>query len=121
MKLVVDMCLPPDLSQGLSDAGHDAVHWSEVGDPKAMDVMILKWALEQHRVILTHDLDFNTLLYDSQGAGPSVVIIREQDTSPETTLRPMLRILTQFEAELLEGALISMGRHVARMRRLPFG
>lgn len=121
MKLIVDMCLSPDLIEGLRNAGHEADHWSHVGDPRALDDVIIEWAFNEGRVILTHDLDFNALLYNSNGAGPSVVIVREQDTAPEMILQPIIRVLSQFESELLEGALISMGRHVARVRRLPLG
>ncbi len=121
MKVVIDMCLPPVLVTGLNDAGHLALHWSEVGSPTTSDLEIMQWALEHECVILTHDMDFNALLYGTQGAGPSVVIFRGGDTSPESVLPPMLRVLRQFEAELKEGALISMGRHLARIRRLPLG
>lgn len=81
----------------------------------------MHWALEHDCVILTHDMDFNALLYGTQGSGPSVVIYRGTDTSPDIILQPMLRVLAQFEVELLEGALISMGQSVARVRRLPLG
>ncbi|MBZ0207609.1 MAG: DUF5615 family PIN-like protein [Flavobacteriales bacterium] len=121
MKLIVDMCLSPALIQGLRNAGHEADHWSQVGNVRALDAVIMEWAFTEGRVLLTHDLDFNTLLYNSNGAGPSVVIVREQDTAPEIILQPIIRVLAQFEAELLEGALNSMGRHVARVRRLPLG
>lgn len=72
-------------------------------------------------VILTHDMDFNALLYGTQGSGPSVVVYRGPDTSPGIILQPMLRVLAQFEADLLEGELISMGRQMARIRRLSLG
>lgn len=83
--------------------------------------LIMQRATRHGCVILTHDMDFNALLYGTQGAGPSVVIFRGTDTSPESVLQPMLRVLNQFEAELSEEALISMGRHSARIRRLPLG
>lgn len=119
MKLVVDMCLPPALVVGLRVAGHEAYHWSELGEAHASDGEIMRWAFEHDHVILTHDLDFNALLYGTKGAKPSVVVYRGTDTSPDVLLQPVLRVLAQFEVELDEGALISMGRHVARIRRLP--
>ena len=57
MKLVVDMCLPPDLAASLVTAGHEAVHWSIIGDPQAMDIAIMEWAKRNGSVIVTHDLD----------------------------------------------------------------
>lgn len=119
MKLLVDMCLPPVLADLLNEAGHEAVHWSRIGDPAAADNEIFTWALEHKHVVLTHDLDFNDLLYSTRGSGPSVVIIREQDTSPGTILEPIVQILTRFRKELEAGALISLGKHSARIRQLP--
>jgi len=121
MKLVIDMCLPPGLAEGLATAGHEAVHWSDVGHVRAMDPDILRWARENGYVVLTHDLDFGDLLFASKESGPSVVIIREQDTSPMVILEPVVRVLDRFGQELQEGALIAMGRHMARVRRLPIG
>lgn len=63
MKLVVDMCLPPALAAGLIAAGHESQHWSAVGDPRADDTEIMDWVLEHGHVILTHDMDFNALLF----------------------------------------------------------
>ena len=115
----MDMCLPPGLVAGLEDAGHNAVHWSQVGDPKALDVSIAEWAKDNGYVILTHDLDFGDLLFVSNDHAPSVIIVRERDTSVEQLLEPVQRVLTQFEQELRSGALIAMTNSMARVRRLP--
>jgi predicted nuclease of predicted toxin-antitoxin system len=121
MRLVVDMCLPPDLAAGLASTGHDAVHWSSVGDPKALDLTIMEWAKHNGSIIVTHDLDFGDLLFASKDHSPSVIIIREKDTHVDEVLEPVLRVLAQFEHELRSGSLIAMTRHMARVRRLPLG
>lgn len=113
------MCLPPLLVDGLRNEGHTVDHWSMLGDPRASDLEIMNWALQHDHVVLMHDMDFNTLLYATKGTKPSVVIIRSADTSPETILVPVIRVLARFEEELDQGALISMGEHIARVRRLP--
>lgn len=121
MKLLVDMCLPPDLAEGLVAAGHDAVHWSRIGDPNALDIDITIWAKTKHYMIITHDLDFGDLLFASKDRTPSVIIVREKDTGTEQLLEPILRVLAQFEQELHSGALIAMTKNMARVRRLPLG
>lgn len=121
MKLVVDMCLPPDLAKGLTEAGHVTVHWSAIGDVQALDVTIMEWARMNGCVVVTHDLDFGDLLYASKEPSPSVVIIREQDTHSDVILGPVLRVLEQFGEELRTGSLIAMNRNMARVRRLPLG
>ena len=47
MKLVVDMNLPPRWAGFLVTNGIEAVHWSQVGDPRATDATIMKWALDR--------------------------------------------------------------------------
>lgn len=119
MRVVVDMCLSPDLVHKLKEAGHDAQHWSSIGKIDALDKEILQWALEKQAVLLTHDLDFGDLLHGSKGIGPCVVIVREKDVDPNVICGPIIRVLEQFNKELGTGALISMGLHVARVRKLP--
>jgi predicted nuclease of predicted toxin-antitoxin system len=119
MNLLVDMCLSPALVEGLCAGGHQACHWSSIGAPNVPDLAILEWASAHDHVIVTHDLDFNDLLFWSGRSRPSVVIVRGPDVSPVAIVHPILRVLAQFELELSAGALISMGQHLARIRRLP--
>jgi predicted nuclease of predicted toxin-antitoxin system len=44
MKLLLDMNLPPAWVPVLNAGGHEAVHWSSVGDPRARDADIMAWA-----------------------------------------------------------------------------
>jgi predicted nuclease of predicted toxin-antitoxin system len=119
MRLLIDMCLPPLLMDGLSAHGHDVVHWSIVGDPSASDPFIMEWARRNDRTVITHDLDFGDLLFNSKARGPSVVIIREKDTHPSVILHPLLQVLHQCSEEIRDGVLIAMTIHKARIRRLP--
>ena len=43
MRIVLDMNISPIWEKFLNDAGHEAVHWSNVGDIRAQDVEILYW------------------------------------------------------------------------------
>ncbi|HQW85888.1 MAG TPA: DUF5615 family PIN-like protein [Flavobacteriales bacterium] len=121
MKVVVDMCLPPGLAEGLVIAGHAAVHWSFVGDIMASDADIATWARLNEHIIPTHDLDFSDLLFASHERSPSVVIVRENDTGVDRLLEPVLHVLAQFGPELRDGALNAMTVNMARVRRLPLG
>ncbi|WP_201068322.1 MULTISPECIES: DUF5615 family PIN-like protein [Thiorhodovibrio] len=44
------------------EAGFDAVHWTQVGDPSAPDREIMEWAVAKGFVVLSHDLDFSSML-----------------------------------------------------------
>ena len=62
MRFLVDMNLSPRWVDFLAAAGHEAVHWIDVGEPNAPDRVILEHAHRSGQVILTQDLDFGTLL-----------------------------------------------------------
>lgn len=119
MKLVVDMNLTPQWIPVLREAGHDAVHWSDVGDPAAPDHAIMQWAREHGRTVFTHDLDFGALLAATNAAGPSVLQVRTQDVLPVALAPTVLSALAQFNDQLAAGALITIDEARVRARVLP--
>jgi hypothetical protein len=62
VKIVVDMNLSPIWVPFLTEKGFDAVHWSQIGDPRAADATIMQWACSNDHVVFTHDLGFSALL-----------------------------------------------------------
>ena len=58
MKIVIDMNLSPEWVSVFEAAGYKAVHWSTVGDIKATDKTIMKWAVSNNCMVFTHDLDY---------------------------------------------------------------
>ena len=58
MKILIDMNLSPKWSEVLSRHGHEAVHWSTIGEFNADDFEIMRWAAENGYIVFTHDLDF---------------------------------------------------------------
>lgn len=69
MKLLIDMNLSPDWVEVLNQEGWEAVHWREIGDPRAADVVIMEWARSNGYTVFTHDLDFGTLLAATRAQG----------------------------------------------------
>jgi len=119
MKLLVDMNLSPDWVAVITQAGWEAVHWSNVGNPHATDAEIMVWAEQNRRVVFTHDLDFGTLLALTQAKGPSVIQVRTQDVAPLAIGKLVINALRQFQQELEKGALIVLDEAHARARVLP--
>jgi predicted nuclease of predicted toxin-antitoxin system len=76
MNLLLDMNLSPDLCALFAAEGWSSLHWSQVGDPRAPDSLILAWAHSHDHIVVTHDLDFGAILAATQAAGPSVVQVR---------------------------------------------
>lgn len=119
MKLLVDMNLSPRWVATLIDAGHEAKHWSQAGAHSAPDTEIMSYAVANGFVVLTHDLDFSAILAATQGRKPSVVQVRADDVRPAAIGRQVLSALRQMEAELEQGALLTVDPSRTRLRVLP--
>jgi predicted nuclease of predicted toxin-antitoxin system len=119
MKILIDMNLPPRWVQVFAEAGWEAVHWSQVGSPKASDREIMAWARENGYIVFTHDLDFSALLAATQGDGPSVIQVRTQNVLPEAIGELVVDSLRRFQNELVKGAIITIDPSRARIRILP--
>lgn len=119
MKLLLDMNLPPSLTMTLRSEGFTAVHWSEIGDPRAADVAVLDWARANGHVLVTHDLDFGTLLAAGGQPSPSVIQLRIADLSPEAYAPLLIAALNQNGDTLADGALVTVSPSESRARILP--
>lgn len=119
IKVVVDMNLSPDWVGWIESHHWSAVHWSTVGDPKATDEVIMRWARANDHVVFTHDLDFGTVLALTNAEGPSVIQVRAQDVFPDHLGRFVLAAFRQHEGLLERGALIVVDEGALRVRILP--
>jgi predicted nuclease of predicted toxin-antitoxin system len=117
---VIDMNLSLDWVDCLGQAGHDALHWSTVGQPDATDDQIIDWARAEDRIVLTNDLDFGTLLAMSGASRPSVVQLRT-DTTLSARIGPrVVQAIARAEADLLSGAILTIEAERLRLRALDF-
>jgi predicted nuclease of predicted toxin-antitoxin system len=90
-----------------------------VGAAEASDSEILAYAARAGAVVVTHDLDFGTILAASGEASPSVVIIRSDNLAVDAIASAVLSALVQFENELSLGALLIVDPRRTRVRLLP--
>ncbi len=119
MKLVIDMNLSPMWVGFLATQKIEAVHWSQVGDPRATDAAIMAWAREHGYVVFTHDLDFSALLATSGAAGPSVLQVRAQNVMPHALGQVVVRVLSDHREAFQSGALVTVDETTSRVRILP--
>ena len=119
MKVLVDMNLSPDWCRLLGARGWEAVHWTEVGSPKATDHDVMAYAAHAKYVVFSHDLDFSAMLAASQASAPSVIQVRAQDTLSTEFQDQVFDALRRFRAELESGAIVVVERFRARARILP--
>ena len=119
MKFIVDMNMSTKWVGALLDAGHDARHWSSIGDGTAVDEDIVAFARAEDGIVFTRDLDFSAIVAITRLAKPSVVHLRDKDIFDTALVSRVLMTLKAFEPQLLTGAILSMDGHRARIRPLP--
>ncbi len=119
MKLLVDMNLSPRWADLMRQAGHEAVHWSTVGAPNAKDRDIMAFARTEDFIVLTHDLDFGSILAATRAAKPSVVQIRADNVSFEAIGNAVMNALERLRDDLEAGALVTVDPNRLRLRLLP--
>jgi predicted nuclease of predicted toxin-antitoxin system len=113
------MNLSPRWIGVLASSGIEAVHWSLFGRDNASDSEIMAYAKAESLVVLTHALDFGTILAATQGEKPSVVQIRSDDVSPEAIGIQVITALRQMAIELDAGALVTIDPKRTRLTMLP--
>lgn len=119
MKLLVDMNLSPRWVTALQAAGVEARHWSTIGASTAPDEDVLSWAAANGFVLLTHDLDFGTVLAFTGAVTPSVIQIRSDDLRPEMLASRVAATVGQLAQTLADGALVTIEPARERVRILP--
>jgi predicted nuclease of predicted toxin-antitoxin system len=119
LRIVIDMNLGKDWIGCLEADGHQAVHWSSVGNPADDDQDIMLWAAANDHVVLTADLDFGTLLAASKAPWPSVIQLRTPNTPPSFAGRLVVEALKNSSSEIESGALVTIDADRFRVRPLP--
>ena len=120
MKFLLDQNRSPRLAELLRNAGHDAVHTSELGLEQAEDDDVLDTAREQGRVVVSGDTDFGALLALSGETSPSVILFRARNRpSAEDQVAVILGYLADLADDLDAGAVVVVTDDRMRVRRLP--
>jgi predicted nuclease of predicted toxin-antitoxin system len=117
--IVIDVCLSPQWVERLKANGHQAIHWTHVGDPHASDEEIMRWAAEHDYIVFTHDLDFTAILALSQAGRPSVVQLRGRRVLPDQIGLQVISAFKQYADDLNAGALVVVDPQRSRVRILP--
>lgn len=120
MKFLIDNALSPVVAQSLRQAGHDAVHVRDYGMQAAEDIAIYQRAAGEHRIVVSADTDFGTLLALREEGEPSVILLRGAvPREPARQVQFILTNLPQVADALTEGAMVVMDPRRIRIRKLP--
>jgi len=76
MKILIDINLCPNWVAVFAKYNIEALHWSNIGDFRERDTVIMEWARTNEYIIFTHDLDFGSLLAATEADAPSVIQVR---------------------------------------------
>jgi predicted nuclease of predicted toxin-antitoxin system len=76
MRFLIDNALSPALAALLQQAAHDAIHVRELGLQHADDEVIFERAAAEHRIVVSADADFGTLVAVRSSPQPSVIQFR---------------------------------------------
>jgi len=122
MRFLIDNALSPSLAALLQEASHDAVHVRELGLQHADDEVIFERAAAEHRIVVSADADFGTLLAVRASRQPSVIQFRGQGSrKPEALARTLLANLPQIVDALGNGSIVTFEPARVRVRLLPIG
>jgi predicted nuclease of predicted toxin-antitoxin system len=79
----------------LKGNGFDVLSVRDI-DSRAKDLQILRWAVDQQRMIITMDKDFGELVYNSGMHHAGVLILRLEDADSDTKVEVTKNILTEY-------------------------
>ena len=122
MRFLNDNALSPALAAFCNRPCHDAIHVRELGLQRADDDVIFEHAAAEHRIVVSADDDFGTLLAVRSSRQPSVIQFRgEGSRKPEALARTLLPNLPQFVDALQNGSIVTFEPVRVRVRLFPIG
>jgi predicted nuclease of predicted toxin-antitoxin system len=121
VKLLADLNVSRHVVAELKARSFSVVRLPEVLDPRASDTEILSYAATHGFVVVTHDLDFTTLLAVRNLAKPSVVTIRLTSVVPAEVAARLVAALEAASADLEAGVALTLSDRSVRLHRLPVG
>jgi len=120
MRFLVDQCLSGRVAEVLAAEGHEAIHVRVLGMQRATDTEVLELARREHRVLISADTDFSTILAQQSASRPSVVAFRRgTGRRPLQQAALLLANLPQIADALDEGSIVVLEEARLRIRRLP--
>jgi predicted nuclease of predicted toxin-antitoxin system len=120
VKFLIDQNLSRRVVEGLTKAGHDAVHVADLGMSRAADADIVRAAVKDDRIIISADTDFGTILAVTGDARPSVLLIRRSSGRRAADLTALLLANLESVADALAtGAVVVLDSERVRVRPLP--
>lgn len=116
MQLLADENIHTSIVAWLRAAGHDVV-WAAESHRRESDRELLRIAREQHRIVLTSDLDFGELIYRQRLVSSGIVLLRLHRLSVERRLELLAARWAMIEARS-PGHFVVVSQRKIRVRPL---
>ena len=113
MRILLDSCVWGKATQELRSAGHD-VEWVGDWDEDPGDMIILSYANEQDRTLVTLDKDFGELAIVQQM--PHRGIIRLANIAARKQAQTILKLIELHSVMLNKGAILTVDQNRLRIR-----
>jgi predicted nuclease of predicted toxin-antitoxin system len=117
--LLADVNISPLTVAALKSQGYDILRTTDLLAATTADVEILELARVEGMVVLTQDLDFSMLVALSNYGLPSLITLRLSSAKPDVVTQRLLDVLPTLDAELTEGAAVTISDDSVRVRQLP--
>jgi predicted nuclease of predicted toxin-antitoxin system len=119
MNFLLDQGLPRSTITHLKNIGLNAQHVGLLGMATALDKEILDKARQDNFIVITLDSDFYSLLALDKASKPSVVRIRIEGLKGKDVANIIKEVVETSQAELQNGAAVSVTQSAIRVRLLP--
>ena len=105
MRFLIDRCAGTFIAEWLRTQGHDVVESRERG-PDPGDRVLLEWAAQESRILITIDTDFGQLVFLERQSHCG--LIRLPDVSSSDRVVIIKNLLDRYQKELESQAIITV-------------
>ena len=116
MRFLIDRCAGTLIAQWLRAQGHDVAESRERG-PDPSDHILLAWAAQESRILVTIDTDFGQLVF-VEGL-PHSGLVRLPDVRSNERLQIIQELIERFQSELEAGSIITVRGGKIRISQSP--
>jgi predicted nuclease of predicted toxin-antitoxin system len=105
MRFLIDRCAGTFIADWLRTQGHDVIESRERG-PDPGDHVLLEWASQESRILITIDTDFGQLVFLERQSHSG--LIRLPDVSSNERVAIIKDLIERFQKELESHAIITV-------------
>jgi predicted nuclease of predicted toxin-antitoxin system len=117
LKLYLDQCLRVEVAEVFSAEGYDVVRASEVGQARADDAEILRYAISADRILITLDDHFGNWAVLPLKKHPGVIRLKVNPTTAANAINLLLPFLKRHTQQDFQNQLVILSKKRTRWIR----